>query len=105
MFGLDNLLSNPVIGKALFGQLKGIFTEKDLDFIMVRLDEQGEVELLMYKSGEAVVCPVPDGMTQAELYTKVSDMVAGKSLAKQPTSLKPAGLIGLKGGKKGGKNA
>lgn len=54
---LDGILSNPTIQKLAFGQLKGLFSEKNLDFILVKLDDQGEIELEMHKVGESRIIP------------------------------------------------
>lgn len=54
---LEGILGNETIQRMAFGQLKGLFESKQLDFILVKLDAQGEVELELYKKGEAKIIP------------------------------------------------
>lgn len=86
---LDTFLNNDTVRKMAFGQLKGLFQEKDLEFIIVALDGDGEVVLDMYAKGEAVITPLNrEGVSKIE---------------KGPVAVKSV-LKALHGGKKGGKN-
>lgn len=84
---LEGILGNSVVQKLAFGQLKGLFVEKNLDFILVRLDQDGEIELAMYEKGEAAV---------------VHRMLADPEPDRVPKS-ETMKLTGSKKGKKGGK--
>lgn len=51
-----NLFENPTIKSAAFGQLKKLIKSENLGLIVVRLNpETDELEIDMYKPGEAVI--------------------------------------------------
>jgi hypothetical protein len=58
MFG--NLLENPAIKKAAFGQLKALIKGKNLEFLVIALDESGEIDAQLYRKGEAKIVLNPD---------------------------------------------
>lgn len=54
LFG--NIFENPAIKNAAFGQLKKLIKSENLGLIVVRLNpETDELEIDMYKPGEAVI--------------------------------------------------
>lgn len=97
---LDGLLSNPVVTKALFGQLKGLFKEKNLEFIALRLDADGEVELEMHQVGESRIVTYPESGDRPAMDSLINGLIANRTVA-TPDRLSLSG----KKGKKGGKNA
>lgn len=69
---LESILGNSTVANLAFGQLKNLFAEKNLEFIAVKLDENGEVELELYKKGEATVVPIPEGLTADQVIRGVA---------------------------------
>lgn len=94
---LDSFLGNETVQRLAFGQLKGLFAEKNLDFILVKLDAQGEIELEMYRRGEGIVVPIPEGLTGEQVLKGVSNYPFRND--PERLTLKPNGK------KKGGKHA
>lgn len=95
---LDTFLNNDTVRKMAFGQLKGLFQEKNLEFIVMSLDADGEVMLDMYAVGESVIVAksTPEGV---ESLSESQGFVSGA--AKQIPAA--AALKAITGGKKGGK--
>lgn len=52
---LDGILGNKVVKDLAFGQIKKIFKEGNVDFIVLRLDHNGEIVVELYEPGDAVV--------------------------------------------------
>jgi len=53
---LGNVFDNPAIKNAAFGQLKKLIKSENLGLIVVRLNQEtDELEIDMYKPGEAVI--------------------------------------------------
>lgn len=82
---LDSILGNPVIGKALFGQLKGLFTERGLEFILVKLDANGEVELELHKKGESRVVTFPEGGDRNAMNGLIDGLIANRTVSAPDT--------------------
>lgn len=62
---LDSILSNPMVKNLAFGQIKKVFSEGNVEFIVLRLDDKGELVVDLYDRGEAVVHVIEKEVTNA----------------------------------------
>lgn len=100
---LDGLLNNPLVSKMLFGQLKGLFQEKNLEFIVLRQDDAGEVEVELHVKGESRVVTFPEGGDRAAMNSLIDGLIANRTVT-TPERLTVPQKHALRA-KKGGKNA
>lgn len=52
---IDTIANNPLMKTVLFGQLKKVFKDGNVEFIVVRLDGAGEIMVDLYEKGEAEI--------------------------------------------------
>lgn len=52
---LDSLFNSEVLQEKAFGIFKKMMSDKGLEFIVLRVDGDGNMELSMYKPGEASI--------------------------------------------------
>ncbi len=60
---VDTIAKNGFLKNVLFGQLKNVFKEGNVAFIVVRLDPEGEIVVDLYEHGEATIVANPNSET------------------------------------------
>lgn len=56
----SGILQNKAIQNAAFGQLRGLIVQHKLDFILVKLDDTGDIAIQLHRTGETTLSPNPD---------------------------------------------